>query len=123
MRPAEVDGYDAKRLRNVLDSLQADCGCFLQGRAIRVHVPQILGEDIKDKELDLAVAAALLSALHNRPVPKALYFGKVSIDGHVEGDKRAGMRLIAGRDHKVLKFTDATSMPRPAKPETVGEAA
>lgn len=149
---SECEGYEPKRLRNVLDSLQADCGCVLQGRAIRVHVPQILGEDIKDKEIDLAVAAALLSALHNRPVPKALYFGKVGIDGYVEGDKRAGMRLNAGRDHKTLRFTDAIipawtnatdgvkvkrvkhmrelmpamwgtalAMPRPTKPETVGQ--
>ena len=152
MKFQECDGYDPKRLRNVLDSLQADCGCYLPGRAIRVHVPQILGEDITDKELDLAVAAALLSALHKRPVPKALYFGKVGIDGHVEGDKRAAMRLSAGRDNKLLNLTDAfipewtnsvdgvtvkrikhmrdlmpamwgvaTAMPRPEKPETVGQ--
>lgn len=152
MKFSECDGYDPKRLRNILDSLQADCGCYLPGRAIRVHVPQILGENITDLGLDLAVAAALLSALHKRPVPKALFFGKVGIDGHVEGDKRAAMRLAAGRDNKLLNLTDAfipewtngvdgvkvkrikhmrdlmpamwgvaMAMPRPEKPETVGQ--
>ena len=105
-----ADGYDMKRLQNVMDRLYHDCGCFFRGYSIKVHVPRILGEEVKDKELDLAVAAALLSALHNRPVPKALIFGEVGIDGYVEGDKRAGMRVIAGRDHKELRF-DAAFVP------------
>lgn len=102
-----ADGYDPDRLDNVLLHLQKHCGCFLRGRAIRVHVPPILGETVKDAEIDLAVAAALLSALHNRPVPKAIVTGRIGIDGHIDGDKRTEMRLLAARDHKRLKFAHA----------------
>ena len=106
-RAVEVDGYDAKRLRNVLDRLQADCGCYLKGRAIRVKVPRVLGQEIDDEEIDLAVAAALLSALHNRPIPKALVFGSIGIAGHVTSEFRAGTRLAAARDHRRLQFREA----------------
>lgn len=106
-RDLEVDGYDRKRVLNIIDRLQIDCGCYTKDRILRVKVPRILGEEIDDEEIDLAIAAALLSALHNRPIPKALVFGSVGIAGHVTSEFRAEMRLAAARDHKRLKFTEA----------------
>ena len=116
-RGVDADGYNMKRLRNVLDRLQADCGCYILDRAIRVHVPKVLGEEIDDEEIDLAVAAALLSALHDRPPPKALVFGSVGIGGHVASEFRAETRLAAARDHKRLRFTDAVIPARAAVPD------
>lgn len=106
-RPIEVDGYDRKRVLNIIDRLQIDCGCYTKDRILRVKVPRILGEEIDDEEIDLAIAAALLSALHNRPPPKALIFGSVGIAGHVTSEFRAEMRLAAARDHKRLAFREA----------------
>jgi predicted ATP-dependent serine protease len=118
-RGVESIGYPMGRLRNVLLRLQADCGAYTRDRAIRVHVPRILGEEIEDEEIDLAVAAALLSAMHGQPPPKALIFGSVGIAGHVSAEFRSEMRMIAGRDHKRFKFTDAIVPTRSTVPPGV----
>lgn len=106
-RAFDVTGYDDRRLRRVLDHLQRHCGCWIAGRAIRVRVPVILGKEVDDDELELAVAAALLSALHNRPPPKSLIFGTISLSGRLSSEYRAEARLDAARVHKRLAFTHA----------------
>jgi predicted ATP-dependent serine protease len=72
-----------------------------------VRVPVILGKEVDDDELELAVAAALLSALHNRPPPKSLIFGTISLSGRLSSEYRAEARLDAARVHKRLAFKHA----------------
>lgn len=153
MRPLETDGYESSRLRKVLDRLQSECGVVTMGRAIRVEVPRVLGDVVQDDELDMAVAAALLSALHNKPPPtRTLFFGRLALSGHFVSLARSESRLEAARSHKRLCMKEAVipwraiapagmkvkriqhireldvamwgahiAMPRPTKPETVGQ--
>jgi DNA repair protein RadA/Sms len=106
-RDLDVTGYEVQRVRRVLDHLQEHCGCYILDRAIRVNVPLVLGEAVDDDELELAVAAALLSALHNRPPPKALIFGTIALSGQVFSEFRSDARLEAARAHKRLAFREA----------------
>lgn len=106
-RPFDVQGYDPQKVRRVLDHLQEHCSVYIVGRAIRVRVPKVLGKEVDDEEMELAVAAALLSALYNRPPPKALVFGIIALSGQVFADEDPAIRLAAARDHKRLAFRDA----------------
>ena len=117
-RPVETEGYPAVRLRRVLDRLQHDLDLITRGYALRVEVPRVLGDVVDDDELDLAVAAAVLSAIRNRPPPRAMVFGKVSFSGHVVSMVRSEQRLEAGLLH-VLAINEAIVPMRTVVPDGV----
>jgi len=75
-----VVGWDSARLAMVLAVLEARVGVGLGGHDIYLNVAG--GLKIAEPAADLAVAAALLSALENEPLPaQAAIFGEISLSG------------------------------------------
>ncbi|MBB5714815.1 DNA repair protein RadA [Sphingomonas aerophila] len=93
-----VVGWDAGRLAMVLAVLEARCG--LSFSAAEVYLNVAGGYKVQDPAADLAVAAALVSALSERPVPAdAVAFGEIALSGEV--------RAVA---HGPLRFKEAAKL-------------
>ncbi|MBM3491358.1 MAG: DNA repair protein RadA [Alphaproteobacteria bacterium] len=87
-----VVGWDANRLAMLIAVLDARCGLSLSGRDVYLNVAG--GLRINEPAADLAVAAALLSSLADRPVPAgAVLFGEVGLSGEVRPVGQAELRL------------------------------
>ncbi len=98
-----VVGWDSQRLAMVLAVLEARCGFSLAGNDVYLNVAG--GLRIAEPAADLAVAAAVLSSLHNVPTPPdAVFFGEVGLSGEVRPVGRADLRL---KEAAKLGFTRA----------------
>jgi DNA repair protein RadA/Sms len=87
-----VVGWDAGRLAMILAVLEARCG--LSFSACEVYLNVAGGYRVQDPAADLAVAAALVSALSERPVPAdAVAFGEVALSGEVRAVAHGALRL------------------------------
>ncbi|MBB5706640.1 DNA repair protein RadA [Sphingopyxis panaciterrulae] len=87
-----VVGWDSGRLAMVLAVLEARCG--LQMGAAEVYLNIAGGYRLTDPAADLAVAAALISAFSERPVPAdAIVFGELSLSGEVRPVAHDALRL------------------------------
>jgi DNA repair protein RadA/Sms len=87
-----VVGWDAGRLAMVLAVLEARCGLSFTGRDVYLNVAG--GLKIAEPAADLAVAAALTSAVLDVPLPASLVaFGEASLSGEVRPVGRADARL------------------------------
>ena len=87
-----VVGWDTSRLAMVLAVLDARCGVRLGGHDVYLNVAG--GFRINEPAADLAVAAALVSALTGAPLPAdAVYFGEASLTGAVRQVSQAPARL------------------------------
>jgi DNA repair protein RadA/Sms len=87
-----VVGWDSGRLAMVLAVLEARCG--LSFSACEVYLNVAGGYRVQDPAADLAVAAALISALSERPVPPdAVAFGEVALSGEVRSVAHGPLRL------------------------------
>lgn len=87
-----VVGWDSARLSMVLAVLEARCG--LSFSACEVYLNIAGGYRVQDPAADLAVAAALVSALSERPVPAdAVVFGEIALSGEVRPVAHAALRL------------------------------
>ena len=87
-----VVGWDSGRLAMILAVLEARCG--LSFSAAEVYLNVAGGYRVQDPAADLAVAAALVSALSERPVPVgAVAFGEVALSGEIRPVAHAGLRL------------------------------
>ncbi|WP_420142708.1 DNA repair protein RadA [Sphingomonas sp.] len=87
-----VVGWDSGRLAMILAVLEARCGLSFSTCEVYLNVSG--GYRITDPGADLAVAAALVSALAERPVPaNAVAFGEVALSGEVRGVAHAALRL------------------------------
>ena len=85
-------GWDGGRLAMILAVLEARCG--ISFAAVEVYLNVAGGYRLTDPAADLAVAAALVSALSERPVPaEAVVFGEVALSGEVRPIAHAGLRL------------------------------
>ena len=85
-------GWDGGRLAMILAVLEARCG--LSFAAVEVYLNVAGGYRLSDPAADLAVAAALVSALSERPVPTdAVVMGEVALSGEVRPVAHAGLRL------------------------------
>ena len=99
-----VVGWDSSRLAMVLAVLEARCGVRLGGHDVYLNVAG--GYRISEPAADLAVAAALVSALVNRPLPEnGVYFGEVSLSGQLRAVAQTGARL---KEAAKLGFDRAT---------------
>jgi DNA repair protein RadA/Sms len=79
-----VVGWDGARLAMLLAVLETRCALALGGRDIYLNVAG--GLRIGEPAADLAVAAALISSLFDRPAPPAaVFFGEVGLAGEVRG--------------------------------------
>ncbi len=98
-----VVGWDSGRLAMVLAVLEARCGVSLAGRDVYLNVAG--GLRISDPAADLAAAAALVSAVSDRPVPAdAVVFGEIGLSGEVRRVAHAEARL---KEAAKLGFTRA----------------
>ena len=90
-------GLDPKRLAVLLAVLERRGGARFSDQDVFVQVTG--GLRLNEPAADLAVAAALLSSLHNRPTPSdALYLGELGLGGEVRPVPGLDRRLTeAGR--------------------------
>ena len=85
-------GWDGGRLAMILAVLEARCG--LSFGAVEVYLNVAGGYRLTDPAADLAVAAALVSALSERPVPaEAVVLGEIALSGEIRPVAHAGLRL------------------------------
>jgi DNA repair protein RadA/Sms len=85
-------GWDSGRLAMVLAVLEARCGMSFATAEVYLNVAG--GYRLSDPAADLAVAAALVSALSERPVPQgSIVLGEVALSGEVRPVAHAGLRL------------------------------
>jgi DNA repair protein RadA/Sms len=87
-----VVGWDGGRLAMLLAVLEARCGLSFSSAEVYLNVAG--GYRLADPAADLAVAAALVSALADKPLPlRAVWFGEVSLSGEIRPVAHAGLRL------------------------------
>jgi DNA repair protein RadA/Sms len=87
-----VVGWDTSRLAMILAVLETRCGLGFGGRDVYLSVAG--GLRITDPAADLAVAAALISALADRALPEdSVCFGEVALSGDVRPTARTDLRL------------------------------
>ena len=87
-----VVGWDSGRLAMILAVLEARCGLSFSTAEVYLNVAG--GYRLSDPAADLAVAAALISALAERPVPSdSVTFGEVSLSGELRPVAHGGLRL------------------------------
>jgi len=98
-----VVGWDSGRLAMVLAVLEARCGLSFSTSEVYLNVAG--GYRVVDPAADVAVAAALISALAERPVPAdTVAFGEISLSGEVRTVAHAALRL---REASKLGFAKA----------------
>jgi DNA repair protein RadA/Sms len=103
-----VVGWDGNRLAMVLAVLEARCGLQIGARDIYLNVAG--GLRISEPAADLAVAAALVSALTLEPMPAdTVVFGEIGLSGEVRPVGQAEARL---KEAAKLGFGTAITPPR-----------
>ncbi len=106
-----VVGWDSGRLAMVMAVLEARCGLSIAGNDIYLNVAG--GLRIGEPAADLAVAAALLSALSGTPVPAdTVVFGEIGLSGEIRSVSQADARL---KEAGKLGFDRAFAPGRPGK--------
>jgi DNA repair protein RadA/Sms len=87
-----VVGWDSGRLAMLLAVLEARCGLSFSNAEVYLNVAG--GYRLTDPAADLAVAAALVSALADKPLPlRSIWFGEVSLSGEIRPVAHSGLRL------------------------------
>ncbi|MBE0533560.1 MAG: DNA repair protein RadA [Rhodospirillales bacterium] len=108
-----VVGWDGGRLSMLLAVLEARCGLAFAGADVYLNVAG--GLRIQEPGADLAVAAALASAVSGVPVPpEAVVFGEVGLAGEVRPVAHTDTRL---KEAAKLGFTKAIAPKRRGKTE------
>ncbi len=98
-----VVGWDSGRLSMLLAVLEARCGLGFGMHEVYLNVAG--GLKVQDPAADLAVAAALVSALTDTPVPTGtVAFGEVALSGELRAAGLASLRL---KEAAKLGFTRA----------------
>ncbi len=102
-----VVGWDSGRLAMLLAVLEARCGLSFSSAEVYLNVAG--GYRLADPAADLAVAAALVSALGDKPLPaESAWFGEVSLAGEIRPVAHAAIRQ---RESAKLGFTKAFGPP------------
>ena len=87
-----VVGWDSGRLAMLLAVLESRCGLNFSSAEVYLNVAG--GYRLVDPAADLAVAAALVSAMADRPLPaSSVWFGEVSLAGEIRPVAHGGVRL------------------------------
>ena len=98
-----VVGWDSGRLAMIMAVLEARCGLALA--ALEVYLNVVGGLRIREPAADLAVAAALISSVLDRPVAeKTIVFGEVGLSGEIRTVSHMDARL---KEAEKLGFTNA----------------
>jgi DNA repair protein RadA/Sms len=102
-----VVGWDSGRMAMLLAVLEARCGLNFSSAEVYLNVSG--GYRLADPAADLAVAAALVSALSDRALPKAsVWFGEISLAGEVRPVAHGAVRQ---REAAKLGFTGSHCPP------------
>ena len=103
-----VVGWDSARLAMILAVLETRCGLSFSGRDVYLSVAG--GLRITEPAADLAVAAALISALADKALPaQCVVFGEVALSGEVRPAGRSDLRL---KEAAKLGFAQALAPPQ-----------
>ncbi|MDT7935148.1 MAG: DNA repair protein RadA [Sphingomonadaceae bacterium] len=103
-----VVGADASRLNMILAVLEARCGLSFSQYEVYLNVAG--GFSVRDPAADLAVAAALVSALTDTPLPPHMIaLGEVALSGELRPGAHAPLRL---NEAAKLGFTSALAPDR-----------
>ncbi len=87
-----VVGWDANRLAMILAVLEARCGLRFGDKEVYLNVAG--GIRISEPAADVAVAAALLSALMDTAAPTdAVFFGEIGLSGEIRPVARTDLRM------------------------------
>ncbi|OYY72237.1 DNA repair protein RadA [Sphingomonas sp. 28-63-12] len=87
-----VVGWDSGRLAMILAVLEARCGLSFSSSEVYLNIAG--GYRVQDPAADLAVAAALISALSERPVAiDSVAFGEVALSGEIRPVAHGALRL------------------------------
>ena len=87
-----VVGWDNGRLAMLLAVLESRCGLNFSSAEVYLNIAG--GYRLADPAADLSVAAALVSALADKPLPeKAVWFGEVSLAGEIRPVSHGDLRL------------------------------
>jgi DNA repair protein RadA/Sms len=106
-----VVGWDGGRLAMVLAVLEARCGLAFAGRDVYLNVAG--GLRIAEPAADLAVAAALVSSLADKPVPADMViFGEIGLSGEIRAVSQGENRL---KEAAKLGFRRALMPPGPGR--------
>ena len=111
-----VVGWDGNRLAMILAVLEARCGLQIGFSDIYLNVAG--GMRISEPAADLAVAAALVSAFVQQPVPaETVVFGEIGLSGEVRPVGQTEARL---KEAAKLGFTAALLPPQRGRTATTG---
>jgi DNA repair protein RadA/Sms len=106
-----VVGWDGNRLAMIMAVLDARCGLAIGANDIYLNVAG--GLRIAEPAADLAVAAALVSALREQPVPaETVVFGEIGLSGEIRPVSQTDARL---KEAGKLGFTGALTPKRRVK--------
>ena len=98
-----VVGWDDRRLSMILAVLEARAGIRFSDKEVYLNVAG--GIRVNEPAADTAVAAALLSALYDIPLPaRSVMFGEIGLSGEIRAVSRMEARL---REAEKLGFTSA----------------
>ncbi|MGB3473058.1 MAG: DNA repair protein RadA [Erythrobacter sp.] len=87
-----VVGWDNGRLAMLLAVLESRCGLNFSSAEVYLNIAG--GYRLSDPAADLAVAAALVSALADKPLPeKSVWFGEVSLAGEIRPVAHSDLRM------------------------------
>jgi DNA repair protein RadA/Sms len=110
-----VVGWDTGRLAMILAVLDARAGLAMSGSDVYLNVAG--GLKVGEPAADLAAAAALISSLTGKPLPKdTVYFGEISLSGDVRPAPQPELRL---KEAAKLGFSVAV-VPKGLKVERFG---
>ncbi len=108
-----VLGWDPNRLAMVVAVLESRCGISISGHDIFLNIAG--GIRISEPAADLAVAAALISALSGQALPpETVFFGEIGLAGEIRQVAQPDLRL---REASKLGFREAVT-PRPHKAQS-----
>lgn len=98
-----VLGWDPNRLAMIAAVLEARCNVRLSGHDIFLNIAG--GIRISEPAADVAVAAALISALNNTCLPpECVFFGEIGLAGEIRQVSQPDLRL---KEASKLGFTEA----------------
>ena len=98
-----VVGWDSNRLAMILAVLETRCGIRFSDKEVYLNVAG--GIRINEPAADLAVAAALLSALYDMPLPAAcVMLGEIGLSGEIRAVSRLEARM---KEAEKLGFSSA----------------
>ncbi len=96
-------GWDYGRLCMILAVLEVRCGYSFSNRDVYLNVAG--GLKIQEPAADLAVAAALMSAFHDKPIPHhTIFFGELGLSGDIRAVAQEDLRV---KEALKLGFTKA----------------